>query len=240
MNRVNSEESYDLVKSLQEALSPYMMNHELLTVGETDRPGSLNLRIIHDADYYAEIGNHDEHLASRQDINRQHITIESAVFLEDAVIKTIVKELLIKRDIGERNLRLFDWSKLNAKRTWTFAINDDKSKRIVFMDISPDGHFEFRKLDGNDLFGDGKYQDYVGIINEAENNKFRTNLFLEGLVISEDGAKNLIFRTEEITIPDLINIKKIIAEKDAVLPEGKRTEMNWLLLLNNALLKLLR
>jgi hypothetical protein len=223
VNRVNSEESYDLVKSLQEALSPYMMNHELLTVGETDRPGSLNLRIIHDADYYAEIGNHDEHLASRQDINRQHITIESAVFLEDAVIKTIVKELLIKRDIGERNLRLFDWSKLNAKRTWTFAINDDKSKRIVFMDISPDGHFEFRKLDGNDLFGDGKYQDYVGIINEAENNKFRTNLFLEGLVISEDGAKNLIFRTEEITIPDLINIKKIIAEKDAVLPEGKRT-----------------
>lgn len=224
VNRVNSEESYDLVKSLEEALLPYMMNHELLSVGETDQPGSLNFRIIHDAGYYAETGKVDEHIASRQDIPRQHITIESAeTFPEAAVVKTIVKELLIKRDIGEGNLRLFDWSKLNAKRTWTFAINDDKSKRIVFMDISPDGHFEFRELDGNDLFGRGEYQNYVEIINEAKNNEFKTNLFLEGLVISEDGAKNLIFRTEEITIPDLTNIKKIIAEKDAILPEGKRT-----------------
>lgn len=46
---------------------------------------------------------------------------------------------------------------------------------------------------------------------------------MEGLVISENGDKNFIFRTEEITIPDLTNIKKIIAEKDAIFPKGLRT-----------------
>ncbi len=224
VDRVNSEDSFNLIQNLKEVISPYLSNNKFLTEGKRDEPSSLNLRIIHDADYYREKGEADEHLASSPDIRRQHITIESAeAFPEDAVVKTIVKELLIKRDIGERNLRLFDWSKLNAKGIWTFAIHDDKSKCIVFMDISPDGRFEFRELDGNDLFGHDEYQEYVEIINEAKNNEWKTNHFLEGLVISEDGDKNLIFRTEEITIPDLTNIKKIIAEKDAILPEGKRT-----------------
>ena len=223
VDRVNSEDSNNLVQNLKEAISPYLSNNKFLTNGNQDKHNSLNLRIIHEADYYQEKGETDEHLASSPDFRRQHVTVESTeAFPNNAVVKTIVKELLIKRDIGESNLRLFDWSKLNANRTWTFAINDDKSKRIVFMDISPDGHFEFRELDGNDLFGHGEYQDYVEIINEAKNKEFKTHLFLEGLIISEDGDKNLIFRTEEITIPDLTNIKKIIAEKDAKLPEGKQ------------------
>ena len=224
VDRVNSEESYNLVYNLKKAISSYLSNKKYLTDGKDDKTNSLNIRIIHDADYYHENGKTDEHLASNPDISRQHITIESVeAFPENAVVKTIVKELLIKRDIGERNLRLFDWSKLNAKRTWTFAIQDDKSKRIVFMDISPDGHFEFRELDENNLFGNGEYQEYIEIISEAKSNEWKTNLSLEGLVISEDGDKNLILRTKEITIPDLINIKKIIAERDAILPEGKRT-----------------
>lgn len=223
VDRVNSEESYDFVESLEEALLPYMTNHKLLTVEETDQPDSLNLRIIHDTNYYEKTGKVDEHLASSLNIHRQNITIENAGMFSNSIAKTIIKELLIKRDIGECYLNLFDWKKFSTNQTWTFATCDEHAKRIVFMNISPDGHFEFRELDGNTLFGNSKYQEYIELITEAKNNEWKTHLFFEGLVISEDGDKNLIFRTEEITIPDLTNIKKIIAEKDATLPEGMRT-----------------
>ncbi|VVB51364.1 Uncharacterised protein [uncultured archaeon] len=112
---------------------------------------------------------------------------------------------------------------MKFKKIWTFATCDDEAKRIVLMEISPDGHFKFRELDGNITFGNNEYQEYIELITEARNNEWKTHLHLEGLVISEDGDKNLIFGTEEITIPALTRIKKIIIEKDAMLPEGMRT-----------------
>jgi hypothetical protein len=42
-------------------------------------------------------------------------------------------------------------------------------------------------------------------------------------VISENGDKNLIFRTDEITIPDLDSIQQIIEDVDTQLPNGMRT-----------------
>ena len=47
--------------------------------------------------------------------------------------------------------------------------------------------------------------------------------FPEGLIISEDGNKNLIYRTEENTLPDFIQIKDIVKEVDSKFPESMRT-----------------
>jgi hypothetical protein len=226
VDRIGSEESSDGVKTLKEALSQYITDCKLITEGKRDKSGSLNFRIIHSADYYENNSEEDEHLASSSNIHRQHITIETLENDEailDPVIKTIIKEQLIKKDIGERNLSLFDWSKLNARKTWTFATYDLKEKYIVFMDIFPNGSFEFRKIDHESLICYGENQEYVDLLTEAENNKYKTHLFPEGLVISEDGDKNLIYLTEEISLPDLVKIKELIGEIDAKLPDGMHT-----------------
>lgn len=224
VDRIGSEESFDMVQSLKKVLLPYLTDRKLLTIGKRDKTGALNFRIIHDVEFYEKNGGEDEHLASSSDVQRQHITIESRAMISDqAIVKTIVKEQLIKRDIGGRNLSLFDWSKLNARKTWIFATYDMKEKYIVFMDIYPDGCFEFRKIDPNSLTWYGEYQEYVELLAEAKNNEWKTRLFPEGLVISEEGDKNLIYRTEEISLPDLFKIRELIEEVDAELPKGMRT-----------------
>ncbi len=223
VDRIGSEESSEMVKTLKKALLLYLTDHKLLTVGKSDKSGALNFRIIHNEDYYENNGKEDEHLDSNCDIYRQNITIENEDSISDAVVKTIVKEQLIKRDIGERNLSIFDWSKLDAKKTWTFATYDKKGKYIVFMDIFPDGCFDFRKIDPDSLVWYGEYQEYVELLTEAKNNEWKTNLILEGLVISEEGDKNFIYRTGEISLPDLVKIKEVIREVDIKLPEGIQT-----------------
>src|SRR5690606_19603385 len=179
-----------------------------------------NYRIIHDAAYYEENNQKDEYLASDSSVIRQNITIEGVKEISDAIVKTLIKEQLIKRDLQERNLSLFDWSRLNATGMWTFAAYDSAEKNIVFMDIFPDGHFEFRKVDPTSLDWYAKYQEYVEILKGAKDSKWQTHLSPEGLVVSEAGDKNLIYRTEETTIPNLKEIRNIIKEVDDELPEG--------------------
>lgn len=227
VDRIETEESADMVTTLKEAFLPYITNHKLITIGKRDKKDSLNFRIIYSKDYYEKNREKDEYLASDSNIYRQNITIENKEVLSndstrDAMIKTIVKEQLIKKDIGERFLSLFDWTKLNTKKAWTFASYDRKGKLIVFMDIFPDGHFDFRSIDPNSLDWYGENEEDVELLAEAKHNARRTHIYPEGLVTSEDGNKNLIYLTEEITIPNFIQIKEVVKEVDAELPEGIR------------------
>ncbi len=223
VDRVGSEESQEIVRSLKEGLLPYMEAPKLLTIGKREKKEALNYRIIHDAAYYEENGGKDEYLASDSDVLRQNITIEGIKEISDAIVKTIIKEQLIKRDLRERNLSLFDWNRLNATGMWTFAAYNSAEENIIFMDIFPDGRFEFREVDPTSLDWYVEYQEYVDLLKGAKDSEWKTHLSPEGLVISEAGDKNLIYRTEEITVPNLKEIRNIIREVDEELPEGMRT-----------------
>jgi ribosomal protein L20A (L18A) len=228
VDRIGSEESVEMAKALKKSLLPYLANKKLLTIGKRDKRNALNFRIIYSSSYYENNNEKDEYLASEPGIYRQHITIENKEEIsngssKDAIIKTIVKEQLIKRDIGERSLSLFDWNKLNAKKIWTFASYDRKGKYIVFMDILPDGKLDFREIDPNSLDWYGKNEEDVELLAMAKRNERRSRFFPEGLIISEDGNKNLIYRTEENTLPDFIQIKDIVKEVDSKFPESMQT-----------------
>jgi len=223
VDRVGSDESQEMVRSLKTGLLAHMEDPKLLTTGKREKKEAFNYRIIHDAAYYEENGKKDEYLASDSNVLRQNITIEGVKEISDAIAKTVIKEQLIKRDLQEQNLSLFDWSRLNATGVWTFAAYDGAEKNIIFMDIFPDGRFEFRKVDPTSLDWYGEYQEYVDLLKGANDSKWKTHLSPEGLVVSEAGDKNLIYRTEEITIPNLKEIRHIIREVDDELPEGMRT-----------------
>ncbi|KXS42421.1 MAG: hypothetical protein AWU59_1652 [Methanolobus sp. T82-4] len=222
IDKVNSDESYELAQSLKNELLNYVTDEKKISSGKSDKKEALNIRIIHDKEYYETNGEKDEYLPSTSEFQRQHITVESIKSITKPIAKTTIKEILIKNDIGEGKLTLFDWTKLGAKHKWTFATYDGKNP-ILFMTIFTDGSFEFKELDGNNILDFTEYQEYVELITQAKNDEWKVNSELEGLIISENGDKNLIFKTDEITIPDLANIKRIVEEVDAKLPDRIRT-----------------
>jgi len=219
---VKTEESREMVQSLKEGLHPYMKDPKLLTTGKREKREAFNYRIIHDAAYYERNGKKDEYRPSDSNVLRQNVTIESTEGISDAVVKTLIKEQLIKRDLQEQRLSLFDWSGLNAKEAWTFVAYDKTKENIIFMKIFPDGRFEFQKEDPDTLSQHGEYQEYIEILVGAKEREWRTYLHPEGLVVSETGDKNMIYRTDETTVPDLEGIKSIIREVEDEFPGGMR------------------
>ncbi|MEH2168213.1 MAG: hypothetical protein V7K41_16480 [Nostoc sp.] len=117
---------------------------------------------------------------------------------------------------------MFDWAKLQLKGIWTFAAWDEDTDHVIFMEIQPNGNFEFYEMDGQDiLFNWQKFEKYRKFMTEdSSGDKINT---LEGLVISDAGDINQIFITDEITIPDLSKIENILKEVETELPENKRS-----------------
>jgi hypothetical protein len=220
VDRVNDEESVDLAITLKQLLLPYITDEKLITVGKSDKKEALNFRIIHDADFYEKTGKEDEYLPSTDKFRRQHLTIESTRNVSDAIVKTIIKEQLIKRDISSRTLTIFDWAKLELKGVWTFAAWDEDANHVIFMEIQPNGNFEFHEIENQTLLNWQKFDKYQYFMIDKSGDKIRT---LEGLVISDTGDINQIFRTDEITIPELSKIEAIINEVETEFPENKRS-----------------
>ncbi|NEU72686.1 hypothetical protein PI95_008910 [Hassallia byssoidea VB512170] len=221
VDRVNDEDSADLAITLKELLLPYITDEKLITVGKGDKKDALNFRILHDADFYEKTGQKDEYLPSTDKFQRQHLTIESTINVTEAIVKTIIKEQLIKRDISSRTLNMFDWSKLKLKGVWTFAAWDEDENHVIFMEIEPNGNFEFYEIKDQNIFNWEKFEKYRKFMTDSSSgDKIRT---LEGLVISDAGDINQIFRTDEITIPELSKIEAIINEVETEFPENKRS-----------------
>ena len=71
--------------------------------------------------------------------------------------------------------------------------------------------------------GHKEYQRYMDLIAEAKESEWKTGLYFEGLVASEENDINLIFRTDEISLPDLSEIESIIQKVETNLPEDMRS-----------------
>jgi hypothetical protein len=231
VDRVNNEESRALINDLKELLYQYYItNEDSITVGKIDKKDAFNFRIIHDESYYIQHSLKDEHKLSDSTTQRQNITIESNKNLSLAIVKTIIKELIIKQEIDNdnRKLTLFDWSQLKYEKSWKFGVGVyskelQKIIKFIFMNIEPDGSFTFREINSNLLEGYQEYHTYIDEIEKATKNEYKTGLKLEGLVVSEDGDINLLFRTNEMAVPNLPEIAKIIDEVETELPKDKNT-----------------
>jgi hypothetical protein len=233
LDKVDSEESRELVTELKQFLyDSYITDEKLITDSlKTEKKAALNLRIIHEESYYTKNNLTDEYKESDHQIQRQNITIESYTQSDEKgwknIVKTSIKELLIKRDLRAEKITLFDWSKLNATGDWTFAAWDkeenEEQSHVVFMTIKPNGEFKFHtkeKITLLDWQEFEKYKQFMTDRNSEKNKKIRN---LEGLVISDTGDINQIFRTDEISLPNLHEIAQILDELESELPENKRT-----------------
>lgn len=160
----------------------------------------LNIRVIHNADYYDGI--EDPH-RSYSDVAVQHITFEDFSACAEYAVETVIHELLIKQDIIDRRICLFDWESLDLHQEIAFglpAVFDGKEK-YVFLSVFPDGRFEITEEEFN-LFHMHQYQDCVRIFEDAKTNHEN----VRGIIRLQNGEINIIKDTGLIGIPDIERI----------------------------------
>lgn len=201
------------------------------TIGKRDKKDALNIRVIHNADYYN--GKNDPHNHVRPGMIVQHITIddfpikfetkkdgsERSTTATNAAIASILNESLIKFDIESEEITLFDWQALGYEESMTFGVDvkDGGHRKYVFMKIYPDGSFKFQEPRSN-LLGKGEYQDCIDAFENTEGN-------IKGLIKNEQGRINIIKDTDLITLPEEKDIRDLLVKGDTRLRNEQRREL---------------
>lgn len=202
----------------------FKSNSKSIDIKLVDKPikDCINIRLIHNKEYYAENNLADpyaEKFKKFKDMSIQHITIEE--FKKNGIKNAsafIVWELLLKNDLRNKKITLFEWEKMNYSGDWTFIkrikinnnINDninDKYEKYEYytMTISPDGTFNIKIQEFN-LF---EYLDYNNLINIFETENKKINCIIKNHL----GEINIIEDTQEFTIPNIQKIYELLSKK---------------------------
>ena len=175
------------------------------TIGKRPNEEALNISLIHEPEFYEIHNLPDPHDKVYENCSVQHITMENGFEnLEDS-LSNIMQNALIKKDIINHQITLFDWTKLNQTETISFvsAEKDSKVKDFLHyysMDIKSDGSFVIAEL-SNTMFLTDIYQACIDIF-QSKKNKRSNRMFAKGFIRDSLGNINVIYDTEMITLPD--------------------------------------
>ena len=140
IDMINDKKSAELCEKIKEKLnSDYKINAEL---GKRPIKEAFNICLIHNADYYE---NDDPHNHSDQGKAIQHITEEDYKFNNDAALLNVLKELVIKQDIIDHKMTLFNWNSLNLNDDMLVCIEEkcENTSKYHFLKISRSGDLDF-------------------------------------------------------------------------------------------------
>lgn len=189
--------------------------------GKTVSENNYNIRVIHNKSYYED--DKDPHDEIFTNCSVQHITIEDMYDLRESALNTIVHEMLIKQDILNKEVTLYDWKQLNYKNSWTFGIMTDKKEtktsKYIFMTVSIDGKFEIYERELN-LFEIDEYSDMVQIFDS----KSKSNQKTIGIIKNDKGEINIIKETGWYSIPEIENLRQELIEGNTHLRNKEKRE----------------
>lgn len=232
----DSEISKDIVAKLQEELEKYY--HVKAAVGNLSGD-AYNIRIIHDGEYYAENEMHDPHSDNLKGYIVQHITEEAEHFTNtkgsSPDIKKIVQELIIKGDVREHMISIFDWKRLDSGKDWTFVLRKKiKTKfgeNVEHMNFGNKKAFNYYnyyrlKIDGNgkmefDAFCDSnqseteEWNKICYAYDFVEDKHHGVQNHVEGLMYSNIDNIHAILLTREKTLPNISALMDTLIETDA-------------------------
>lgn len=187
--------------------------------GKRVKKDALNICLIHNTEYYNGIN--DPHDKDYGNIAVQHITFENFSDSSEFAIATVVHEVLIKQDISEGKISLFDWKKLGVDRDLSFGVEEEigEIKRYFFMTVHPDGSFQMSEQELN-LFDINEYSECVNIFEDARTK----SEVVKGIIKDERGDINIIKDAGLITLPEALEIKKLLIAGDNKLRGKERRE----------------
>lgn len=171
----------------------------------------LNLRIIHNAEYYDEHpAENDPHKDDVSGYIVQHVTIED-FFKEETIglhaFDKILQELLIKSDNQKKQMTAFDWSKLGLDHDFFFVKAEKckdsfKEKNYCMMRVNPDGSFEYEVFCSAD---EDLSEEQETVKNKYElfsKELFRCGSEIECLLFDSPDNVIAIGKTKEFTCPN--------------------------------------
>ena len=202
VDQINDEHSENFLKRVQMVLNGDKWGIDAV-IGQNVLKDSLNIVLIHDADYYE--GMDDPH-SLHYDATIQHITREKYDGDSKFTAEAIVHELLIKEDIRNKKISLFNWNELDVAGDMSFGAkftDGENEFRYFFMTVHPDGTFDVKE-EFSDLFSQSRFASCMEIFDKADMAKEN----VKGIVMDACGNINVIKDTGWITIPEIIGIKK--------------------------------
>lgn len=206
-----------LVDCVNDSLSEKMINEiekVLIKKGISNFDGESGLKIIlvHNKEYYKNglIDLYDSN------INTQHITYETLINknneieIDEHVLTTILKELLIKKDLVENHISLYLWNCENIMKFGTELSQSEiqtnekkqKEKRYMEMTVMPNGDFEIKIIEK----GDAGYEAYNNFFGNRDG-EYSYNVKPE-MIISYKGVQFKIYDTGKVVLPNLNEISE--------------------------------
>lgn len=216
IDKIEDQYSAEFISQLKE-LFKVKYNHEV-EIGKRLSKDYVNIVVIHNVEYYEE--GIDPYENKYEEIAVQHVTLEDFASHASAAVQTIVHELLIKQDLVNNEISLFDWNNLGLTETISFGINhidSEEKEHYVFMSVKPDGSFEIKEQELN-LFEEAEYDDCVDIFSSSENKTIR------GIIKSPTKGVNIISDTGIITFPDNEVLKELLKAGDNKLRGKERRD----------------
>lgn len=179
----------------------------------------LNIMIIHNADYYN--GVNDPHDIIYDDAAVQHITFEDFSDSSEFAIATVVYEIIIKKDIQEGNITLFDWMNLGFEQPVSFGMESEIEdvKRYFFITVNPDGTFNIKEQELT-LFEMNEYTEMIEVFEQGRTDSET----VKGIIRFADGSINVIKGSGMFTIPEINEIATLLQEGDNKLRGKERRE----------------
>ncbi len=207
VDAVGDEISGEMTEALQELLhTDYDLN---ASVGKRVSKNKLNIMVIHNSEYYD--GNKDPHEKVYAGIAVQHITIEHCWNCLKNALAAVLHNVVIKQDILDGNISLFDWKELGFHEPVLFGLEQqtDEGNRYFFMDVMPDGSFQFTEQELT-LFDMNEYSKIAEIFEQG-----RTDTeTVKGIIRYANGDTYAIKDSGLFTIPEIQQIEHRLIDGD--------------------------
>lgn len=197
-----------------------------------------NIRIIHEPDYYRNLGLKDPHQDDLHGCVVQHMMLETYLNLSDeevddeenisllAMVNKVITELIIKGDIRNRKISIYHWNNFSHGKTWTFVtgrkifgydidkVKDSKFIPFEFfvMKVNPEGKIAFNHFNNIDLpFESDEWKISMFFADKYEK-QHKNQKDVDGLVFSDINNIQVIIRTNRKTLPNIVNIKAALEQ----------------------------
>lgn len=193
------------------------------------------ISIIHNKEYYEKNNISDKYKNSKRYSIVQHVTIEDFKLKsddnEDAALKKIIQELLIKGDIFNKNLSLVKWREEKSIKFvctnyyWKYENGKNKKYYIFYkMTVFSNGTLKFDSWDSQYFTEDTEWLEICEVYEKYDVEYKNRNI--EGLVYYDISNINIIMKTEQTTLP------KIDALAEALKLSDKDSFVNIAIILN--------
>lgn len=218
----NSEVSKDISEKLQEELEKY---YGIKAIKGSLTKDAYNIRIIHDKEYYDENELHDPHNDNLKGYIVQHITEEAEHFTNlkgsSPDIRKIVQELIIKGDVRERMISIFDWERIDSGKDWTFVIRKtikaeygENAEHMNHLNKKAFCYFNYYRLK-IDCNGKMEFDTFCDNNPEESDDWSKICFAYDFIVDKHRGAKNQV---EGLVYSDIDNIHAVLLTREKTLP----------------------